>query len=74
MTISENLNKDFAGFLASVPARRLKINTFRILLHYFRTRRQTHQPDFADDLVSDLAPLFALLDSIDHEVDQSHLL
>ena len=74
MNINETLYNDFAGFLATVPAKRLKKNTFRILLHYLRARREASAPDFARDLVQDLAPLLSLLDSIDNEVDQSHLL
>ncbi len=74
MIVNETLQAEFAAFLSCVPARRLKQNTLRILLSFLDHERATGLPDYMGDLYSDLLMLFYLLDSIDNEIDQSHLL
>ena len=74
MIVNEVLQAEFAAFLSCVPARRLKQNTMRILLSFLDHEHDTGLPDYMGDLYTDLLLLFHLLDSIDKETDQSHLL
>jgi hypothetical protein len=74
MIVNEVLQAEFVAFLSCLPARRLKQNTMRILLSFLDHEHARGLPDYMGDLYTDLLPLFHLLDSIDSETDQSHLL
>jgi len=68
----ETLTEEFAGYLSALPARRLKQNTFRALLYFYRHRHQEGAPDHMDNLLADLILLIDLLDNIDREITPSH--
>jgi hypothetical protein len=70
--MTETLTNEFAGFLSVLPARRLKQNTFRALLYFYRHRHEEGVPDHMDNLLSDLIMLIELLDNIDREIAPSH--
>ena len=71
MLITKALNEEFSVFLLTVPAKRLKQNTMRILLSYLKYEYTEGLPDFMDNLCTDLLYFFDLLDTIDKEIDQS---
>lgn len=70
--MTETLTNEFAGFLSVLPARRLKQNTFRALLYFYRHRHEEGVPEHMDNLLSDLILLIELLDNIDRETNPSH--
>jgi hypothetical protein len=73
MQITETLNEEFAIFLLTVPAKRLKQNTIKILLGFLKNEGINGSPDFMINLCTDMLFFFDLLDTIDKELDQSGL-
>lgn len=74
MQIPETLNEEFAIFLLSVPAKRFKQNTIKILLGFLKNEGVNGSPDFMVTLCTDMLFFFDLLDTIDKELDQSDLI
>ena len=73
MQITETLNEEFAIFLLTVPAKRLKQNIIKILLGFLKNEGINGSPDFMINLCTDMLFFFDLLDTIDKELDQSGL-
>jgi hypothetical protein len=72
MVITEPLHAEFIRFISSVPVRRLKQNTAKVLSSYLDHNSQTGLPDFMDDFLTDLMAFFDLLDTIEQQIDQSN--
>lgn len=68
----ETLTDEFTGYLSALPTRRLKQNTFRALLYFYRHRHEENVPEHMENLLSDLVLLIELLDNIDRETTSSH--
>jgi hypothetical protein len=74
MAINETLTQAFAEFVSEVPARRLKRNVRKMLFEFLELNYAVGLPTFTKELLVDLDHLLELLDTIDHETDQSALL
>jgi len=70
--MNDSLSREFSEFLSVIPAKRLKQNTFRALLYFYRHRTEEGMPDHMNNLLSDLILLIELLDNIDRETTPSH--
>jgi hypothetical protein len=73
MIINETLQTEFADFVSSVPAKRLKINIMRLLLSFLKHERITGLPNYADEAFADLVILLDFLSAIDREAGQPPL-
>ena len=71
--LNQTLNHEFSNFLSNVPAKRLKQSLEKLLFYFLKFECSEKMPDFMDDLLTDFLFLFDLLDNIDKETDQSHL-
>ena len=71
MTIPDSLQQEFAHFVLTVPAKRLKQSSTKLLIYFLKFECTDRMPDFMDGLFTDLLSLFDLLDSIDREIDQT---
>ena len=74
MIINEIVQEEFTAFLASVPAKRLKHNIGTIVLLFIKRQHEIKLPGFMNDFLTDFILLQELLNTIDNEIDQSHLL
>lgn len=74
MLKNEALDEEFSVFILTVPVKRLKQNILRIFFYFLKHECTDGSPEFIEALCEDLEAFFDLLDAIDREVDQSHLL
>lgn len=70
MIITEALCEEFANFLLTVPATRLKQYIVKLLLTHLKYEHSDRLPE---KLPGDLIVFFDLLDTIDKETDQSDI-
>jgi hypothetical protein len=71
MIITETLCEEFANFLLTVPAARLKQYVVKLLLTHLKYEYPDKLPEY---LPGDLIAFFNLLDIIDKEMDQSGII